>query len=243
MSDPIRLSKLLTLKNICSRREADKLIEAGLVEVNGEILDTLGVKVDPDSEVRVIEEGQDILDSKVTVILNKPVGYVSGPKEEMYKSALDLITKQNRFAECTDKKFSPVYRNGMAPAGRLDIDSTGLLILTQNGTVAKKLIGENTDVEKEYLVRVNGTLSDDDLKLLNHGLSIDGVKLKPAKVSWQNEDQLKFILKQGKKRQIRKMCELVGLEVTGLKRVRIGKLTLSNLPLGEWRYLAPGEDF
>ena len=132
---------------------------------------------------------------------------------------------------------------GLAPAGRLDIDSLGLLVLTQDGRIAKQLIGEDSEIEKEYLVRVEGKLSDKNLALLNHGLSLDGEALKPAKVSWQNEDQLCFILKEGKKRQIRRMCELVDLTVLGLKRIRIGKVVLGNLPIGKWRYLGEGEQF
>ena len=111
------------------------------------------------------------------------------------------------------------------------------------GRVAKQLIGDNSAVEKEYLVRVEGSLSEADLKLLNHGLSLDGETLRPAKVSWQNEDQLRFVLREGKKRQIRRMCELVGLNVVGLKRTRIGMIPLGNLPAGKWRYLAADESF
>ena len=131
----------------------------------------------------------------------------------------------------------------MAPAGRLDIDSVGLLVLTQDGRIAKQLIGENSSSEKEYLVRVRGKLDDKGLALLNHGLSLDGEKLRPAKVEWQNEDQLRFILRQGKKRQIRRMCELVGLRVVGLKRIRMGKVKLGRLPPGKWRYLRADESF
>ena len=109
--------------------------------------------------------------------------------------------------------------------------------------MAKQLIGEDSEVDKEYLVRVDGKLSDGDLKRLNHGLSLDGKALKPAKVRWQNEDQLNFILREGKKRQIRRMCELVGLRVTGLKRIRIGNVKLGDLPLGQWRFLGPDEHF
>ena len=133
------------------------------------------------------------------------------------------------------------------PAGRLDIDSTGLLVLTQDGRIAKQLIGENSLVEKEYLVRVQsmrgGRLPDSELRLLNHGLSIDGAALKPAKVWWQNEDQLRFILREGKKRQIRKMCEMVGLHVVALKRIRIGNVQLGDVPIGAWRYLGANESF
>jgi 23S rRNA pseudouridine2604 synthase len=133
------------------------------------------------------------------------------------------------------------------PAGRLDIDSTGLLVLTQDGRVAKQLIGEDSPIEKEYLVRVQNVrgarFGERELQLLNHGLSIDGTALKPAKVWWQNDDQLRFILNEGKKRQIRRMCELVGLQVVALKRIRIGDVVLGDLPIGKWRYLSNRERF
>ena len=145
--------------------------------------------------------------------------------------------------ERNKKEFQRGFLRNLAPAGRLDIDSTGLLVLTQDGRIARHLIGEDSSVEKEYLVRVEGTCSEADLKRLNHGLSLDGEPLKPAKVSWQNEDQLRFVLREGKKRQIRRMCEMVGLHVVGLKRVRIGSINLGKLPLGQWRYLRAGEKF
>jgi 23S rRNA pseudouridine2604 synthase len=118
-----------------------------------------------------------------------------------------------------------------------------LLVLTQDGRIAKQLIGEDSAVEKEYLVRVRGSLSKAGMALLHHGLSLDGEALRPAQVGRLNQDQLRFILRQGKKRQIRRMCELVGLEVLALKRVRIGKVKLGDLPLGQWRYLRAGERF
>ena len=116
-------------------------------------------------------------------------------------------------------------------------------MLTQDGRIAKKLIGEDTSIEKEYIVRVSGTLDEGGLEKLTQGLTLDGKRLKPAKVSWVNEDQLRFVLREGKKRQIRRMCELVGLRVTGLKRVRIGRVKLSKLPIGQWRYLGDKELF
>ena len=119
----------------------------------------------------------------------------------------------------------------------------GLLVLTQDGRIAKQLIGDNSHSEKEYLVRVKGSLKADGLALLNHGLSLDGEPLRPAQVTWQNQDQLRFVLKQGKKRQIRRMCELVGLRVVGLKRIRIGRIKLGALPQGKWRYLQANERF
>ena len=135
----------------------------------------------------------------------------------------------------------------LVPAGRLDIDSVGLLVLTQDGRIAKQLVGEGGGIEKEYLVRVasktGGPLAPDKLALLRHGLSLDDEPLRPAQVEWLNDDQLRFVLTEGKKRQIRRMCEAVGLQVLGLKRVRIGGVALGNLPTGQWRYLAPGERF
>ena len=112
-----------------------------------------------------------------------------------------------------------------------------------DGRIAKQLIGADSKIEKEYLVRVEGVLSKENMALLNFGLSLDGKALKRAQVSWQNQDQLRFILFEGKKRQIRRMCELVNLKITGLKRVRIGKVKLGNLPEGQWRYLEDGEKF
>ena len=155
-----------------------------------------------------------------------------------------LIRPENRWAEDpSPTRFQQGHLRGLAPAGRLDIDSTGLLVFTQDGRIAKHLIGQDSSVEKEYLVRVERTLSDQGMKHLQHGLTLDGVKLKPARVSWQNEDQLRFVLREGRKRQIRRMCEQVGLVVIGLKRVRSGSVPLGRLPIGQWRYLRHDEKF
>jgi 23S rRNA pseudouridine2604 synthase len=230
-------------RGLCSRREADELIAKGWVRVNGEIVSQLGTKVSPDVTIELSPQAKTRLDTLVTILLNKPIGYVSGQPEKDYEPAVRLITPESQEWQPGDPKLSRRHFDGLAPAGRLDIDSQGLLVFTQNGQMAKKLIGEDSAIEKEYLVRVKGSIADRELKLLNHGLELDGVKLKPAKVSWQNEDQLKFILREGKKRQIRRMCELVGLRVVGLKRVRVGQVMLGNLPEGKWRFLRPDEAF
>ncbi len=241
--DLVRLSKVMSQRGLCSRREADELIARGFVIVDGKVADQLGVRVDPNCEIELLHQAQKQISDSVTILLNKPIGYVSGQPEDNYEPAVRLITDENQDKLPKDKLLERTHFEGLAPAGRLDIDSQGLLIFTQNGVIAKKLIGENSEIEKEYLVRVRGFLSDQDLKLLNFGLELDGKKLKPAQVSWLNDDQLKFILREGKKRQVRRMCEMLGLQVLGLKRVRIGRIMLGHLPEGKWRFLRPGEEF
>ncbi len=239
----IRLSKLMSERGLCSRREADAYIEQGLVFVDGQRISELGTRVDPNCQIHLAQQAQKQQQQRVTVLLHKPIGYVSGQPEPGYQPAVTLIRKETQWAGSGGPAFRPAMLKGLAPAGRLDIDSTGLLVLTQDGRIARQLIGDDSDVEKEYLVRVAGQLSEQGLKLLNHGLELDGRQLRPARVAWQNADQLRFILKEGRKRQIRRMCELVGLKVLGLKRVRIGRVALGDLPLGQWRYLKEGERF
>jgi 23S rRNA pseudouridine2604 synthase len=250
-SDPDhpRLSKRMAELGLCSRREADEWIVNGWVKVNGVVMSELGTRVSKSAEISVSKEAEQHQSEVVTILLHKPIGYVSGQAEDGYQPAIVLIHPDNQWQDdpllhhSQPREFQRGFLKGLAPAGRLDIDSTGLLVLTQDGRVARHLIGEDSTVEKEYLVRVEGDLSYNNLDLLNHGLSLDGVKLKPAKVSWQNEHQLRFVLREGRKRQIRRMCELVGLKVLGLKRIRIGSITLGKLPIGEWRYLRPEERF
>ncbi len=271
---------------LCSRREADAWVENGWVKVNGKVAE-MGQQVSPSDRIEVDKQAQNQQAAQVTILLNKPLGYVSGQAEDGHEPAVVLVQPQNRWRDDrAPMRFNGAQLRGLAPAGRLDIDSTGLLVLTQDGRVARQLIGEDAVTEKEYLVRVLYTgavntqaatsaaatygapprpapptqlsrIDDDDpvstdvqsvfpadkLRLLRHGLSLDGQPLKPAKVEWQNPEQLRFVLTEGKKRQIRRMCELVGLKVVGLKRVRIGRVMLGNLPVGQWRYLAPHEKF
>lgn len=243
--EKLRLSKLMSQLGLCSRREADEFIRRGWVFVDGMRVGELGFKVYPDQEVKLDRRARMAQEDLVTVVLNKPVGYVSGQPEQGKVTALTLVTPENRFGGVSgfDKKRPGRLPKGLAPAGRLDIDSTGLIVYTQDGRLAKRLIGKDSDIEKEYLVRVEGELTQEGLGLLRHGLSLDGKPLKPAGVYRQNPDQLRFVLKEGRKRQIRRMCEQVGLKVTGLKRVRIGGVKLGKLPVGRWRLLGPDEKF
>ena len=242
MSDPVRLSKLMSQRGICSRREADRLIEQGLVRVNGEIVNTLGVKFTDDVDIQLTQRAKALQDDLVTIMINKPVGYVSGQAEDDYVPAVRLITQDTHSGtDQTKLRLKPAHFKGLAPAGRLDIDSQGVLVLTQDGRIAKQLIGENTELEKEYLVRVDGEITEQQIDRLTFGLELDGKPLKRAKVKELNADQLQIILREGKKRQIRRMCEAVGLHVTGLKRVRVGELRLGKLEEGQWRFVMPEE--
>jgi 23S rRNA pseudouridine2604 synthase len=248
MTEPIRLSKRMSELGLSSRREADDWIARGWVRVDGQVVSELGSKVLPSQRITVDRQASAQQARRVTVLINKPVGYVSGQAEDGYKPAVTLVRPENRWpGDTSPEQFHPSQLKSLVPAGRLDIDSVGLLVLTQDGRVARQLIGEDTSIEKEYLVRVQytrpGRLPDADLKKLNHGLSMDGKPLLPAKVRWQNDDQLSFTLREGKKRQIRRMCEMVGLKVIGLKRVRIGRVKLGELPPGQWRYLQADEKF
>ena len=249
-----RLSKRMSEMGLASRREADEWIAAGWVKVDGHLA-TLGERVGPDARIEVDPAARQQQAQRVTILLHKPIGYVSGQAEDGYEPASVLIKSDTHWKDDpAGIKYHVGHSRFLAPAGRLDIDSTGLLVLTQDGRIAKQLIGDDSSIEKEYLVRVeyvgingvkneSGQLDEQGLALLNHGLMLDDVELKPAKVSWANEDQLRFVLREGRKRQIRRMCELVGLKVTALKRVRIGRIPLGHLPAGQWRFLAPWEKF
>lgn len=254
MPELMRLNKRMADLGLCSRREADDWIARGWVQVNGQAAST-GLKVRLQDKITVDRRAADRQQQLATILLHKPVGIVSGQAEDGYQNAASIIGPRNLWLPpglkpAQARRFSPAILRGLAPAGRLDIDSTGLLVLTQDGRMAKRIIGEQSDVDKEYLVRVEwqGRRQDiatvfppEQLARLRHGLSLDGKPLLPALVDWQNPEQLRFVLREGKKRQIRRMCEAVGLRVVGLKRIRIGKVLLGQLPLGHWRFLQPHE--
>jgi len=243
LNEPPRLAKQISEMCQCSRREADEWIENGWVRVDGVVVSTLGTRVHPNAKIEIQEEASKHQTESVTILLNKPLDMASG-KTEGSEAALQLIRPENRWAEDETRfNFKPTHLRGLALAGKLDPESTGMLVFTQEGSVARRITGDDTRLEKEYMVRVEGELSPEGLKLLNHGLALDDVKLKRAQVSWQNEQQLRFVLHESKKRQIQRMCELVGLRVTSIKRIRIGSVSLGKLPAGQWRYLRENERF
>ncbi len=255
--DLIRLSKIMSQRGLCSRREADYYIERGWVEVDGMVVDQLGYKIRPDQNIVLTRSAKRRQASRTTVIVNKPVGIVSGQPEDGYRSAVSLLLPEN-FYSTSDSASGNGKRDGnrsgkgpklstlrqFAPAGRLDIDSQGLLVLTQDGRIARQLISPDSDMEKEYRILVEGEITEPKLSKLRHGLELDGRRLKPAQVNKnRTANGFSIILKEGRKRQIRRMCELVDLRVTNLRRVRIGKVRLGRLPRGRWRFLANDEHF
>jgi len=233
-------------RGLSSRREADELIQAGHVTVDGVKVTELGTKVPRSVTISLSNSAKQSQETLATIILNKPIGYVSNLPEDGYEPAIVLVQPNTQSSlEQEGRTLKRKDLENLAVVGRLDIDSQGLLLYTQDGRLAKKIIGEDSEIEKEYLVRVSSEtgerLGKDGLEKLRHGLSLDGKKLRPAQVEWVNQDQLRFVLTEGKKRQIRRMCELVGLKVIGLKRVRIAGLVLGKLAEGEWRFVSQTE--
>ncbi len=251
----LRVSKRMSELGLASRREADEWIERGLVKVDGVVVDRLGARVLPGQQITVEPDAQLEQAQRVTVLLHKPLGYVSGQAEDGHTPALMLVNADSRWrSDPHRQRFNSHQLRHLVPAGRLDLDSTGLLVLTQDGRIAKQLIGEDSLVEKEYVVQVRWNAEPDNaalhtsfpaelLERLRHGLELDGKALEPAKVSWQSECRLRMVLREGRKRQIRRMCEAVDLQVLELKRIRIGRVGLGELPVGQWRYLGPFETF
>lgn len=233
--EPQRVNKWLAQEGVCSRREAEALIAKGLVRIDGERVDDPGRKIAPG---QTIDVGEASARPQISVVLNKPVGVVSAQPEGNQIPAARLLT---RAALVGPPRNMPTKRTRLAPLGRLDQDSRGLLLLSEDGVLAKAVIGPESRLDKEYLVRVAGEVNDSKLALLRHGLSLDGRQLKPAKVAMAAPQRLRFTLIEGRNRQIRRMCEAVELEVTDLLRLRIGPLQLGELQEGKWRALAPEE--
>ena len=232
---PQRVNKWLAGEGVCSRREAEELIAKGSVRIDGERVSDLGRKIVHGQTLEV--SGASAM-AQISVVLNKPVGFVSAQPEGAQIPAARLLTRANLVGVAAPM---PSARTSLAPLGRLDQDSRGLLLLSEDGVLARAVIGPQSLLDKEYLVRVEGRIDSKKLALLRHGLALDGRQLKPAKVSCVEPMLLRFILVEGRNRQIRRMCELVDLGVIDLQRVRIGPLALNDLPVGKWRALTADE--
>jgi 23S rRNA pseudouridine2604 synthase len=237
--EPQRVNRWLAHNDVCSRREAEALIAKGLVSIDGETVQEAGRKIERGQTLTVADDASVSAGGPLTVVLNKPVGVVSGQPEPGEVPAIRLLTPQSLWADFSGATPGPDSR--LPPAGRLDKDSHGLLILSEDGVVAKAVIGPTSEVDKEYLVRVSGTLNNRKIRMLRHGLRLDGRDLKPARVDVVEGQLLRFVLKEGRNRQIRRMCDLVELVVADLQRIRVGPVLLGDLPEGRWRPMTAAE--
>jgi len=237
-AEPQRINRWLAQNGVCSRREAEDMIARGLVSIDGAQVDDAGRKIETGQTLTLSDSAEDRLQSGLSIVLNKPVGVVSAQPEPGQIPAVRLLTRATLVGESAT---IPGRDTRLAPLGRLDQDSHGLLLLSDDGVLAKAVIGPESQLDKEYLVRVRGPITDEKLARLRHGLSLDGRQLKPARVTPAGEQRLRFVLSEGRNRQIRRMCELVDLGVADLYRIRIGPLRLGDLREGRWRALTPEE--
>ena len=235
--EPVRVNKWQGQVGVLSRREAEGLIAQGLVRIDGEVVTDAGRKIEPGQTLILSDAAESELAAGVAIALHKPVGYVSGQPEPGKIPAVRLLTAANRLGDGP----VPAKDASLPPIGRLDEDARGLLLLSSDGVVAKAVIGPQSELDKEYVVTVRGPVTERKLALLRHGLELDGRRLKPARVTVIRDQTLRFILTEGRNRQIRRMCDLVELRVSDLHRIRIGPLKLGDLPEGKWRLLTPQE--
>ena len=240
MSDPVRLSKRVAELAPCSRSEAEQFIEGGWVKVDGVVVEepqrlvsTEAIEIDPDARAERSEPA--------TILLHKPVGFhaISGTNP-----AAALVTPETRWADDpSGVRLLKRHFNNLTPLVPLDSDASGLMVLTQDGRIWRRLTEDGDEIEQEYVIEVSGEIAPYGLHKLNHGLRYSGRALPPCKVSWQNEIRLRFAIKGVQGGQLRDMCAQVGLGVVAIRRIRIGKVPLAKMPVGSWRYLPPGERF
>jgi 23S rRNA pseudouridine2604 synthase len=240
MSEPARLAKRVADLARCSRIEAEQYIKGGWVTVDGGVVEdpahavtTETIALDPDARLETVEPA--------TVLLHKPVGYdtISGRR-----SAAALVQPETRWADDpSGVRMLERHFHRLTPLVPLDSEASGLMVLTQDGRVWRRLTEDGDEIEQEFVVEVSGDIAPYGLRRLGHGLSYGGRALPPCKVSWQNEIRLRFAIKGVQGGQLRDMCAQVGLDVVAIRRLRIGKVSLSKMPVGAWRYLPAGEKF
>jgi 23S rRNA pseudouridine2604 synthase len=237
-----RVAKLMARRGLCSRREAERLIEQGLVLVDGVAVREQGCKAPTDADIRVAPGAAAHLAAQLTVLLHKPVGIVSTQPEAGQTPAWRLVTAQRAYGEVDRTAVSRAAAEPwtLSVAGRLDRASRGLLVMTQDGTVARRIVG-GEGVEKSYLVRIAGAATDAQIRKLRGRILLDGRALQPMRVERVADDTLRFVLVEGKKHQIRRVCRHVGLSVLDLFRSAIGPLAIGDLPEGRWRLARPEE--
>ncbi len=221
-----RINKYIASCGICSRRKADELIQEGKVELNGKVVTNLGEKVEEKDIVKV--DGKEIFkeEKKVYIALNKPKGYVTTNSDQFNrKNVVELIHENVR----------------VFPVGRLDMYTEGLLILTNDGEFSNLMMHPRNKIEKTYVVTTNTIVSNEQIETLKNGVDIGDYITRPAKVKMIAKDKLEIVISEGKNRQVRRMCEAVGINLLNLKRVKIGKIELGNLQTGKYRYLTEEE--
>ncbi len=237
MTDTIRLAKRLAEQVPCSRQEAEQYIAGGWVEVDGEIIEEPGFRVLPQQQISLLPQASLAPVGAVTILLNKPAGVDAKTVWQSIKAG-NLIPNHR-----SGLRFLKRHTSNLTLTDPLESKASGLVVLTQDWLIARKLIDDAAKVEQEFIVEVSGSIAPDGLALLNHGLTFNGKALAPIKVSWQNETRLRFALKGAQPYQISHMCEKVGLTVLAQKRIRIGRVPMAALPVGQWRYLLGYERF
>lgn len=234
-SNSIRLSKRVAEMFPCSRSEAERYIAGGWISVDGAVVEEPGARVAAHQEVTLHPDAKADEILPVTIVLHRPAG-VSEP--------LDCVSLESWLpSERGSQRFLKGHLKRLTNTSPLDLEASGLVVLTQDFSVARKLVDDGTRVEQEYNVEVSGQIREDGLALLNHGLAFNGKEIPPMKVSWQSENRLRFALKGVQPGQLTHMCQLVNLQVVSLKRIRIGRVPLARLPVGQWRYLHESERF
>jgi 23S rRNA pseudouridine2604 synthase len=236
MTESVRLAKRLAEQIACSRRDAEQYIEGGWVKVDGEMVEEPGYRVQLQQQIELMADATLTPNAPVTILLHKPVGCES--------SVLQSIVPEMRAADDRSGiRFLKRHVLSLKLTDSLAANVSGLVVFTEDWRIARKLINDVAKIEQEYIVEVIGELAPDGLALLNQGLNFNGKALAPIKVSWQNENRLRFALKSEKPEQIAFMCEAVGLSVLAIKRIRIGRIPMTGLQPGQWRYLLGYERF
>jgi 23S rRNA pseudouridine2604 synthase len=242
-NEGIRLAKRVAEQVSCSRAEAERYIAGGGVSVDGVVVEDPATRVTPGQTVVLLPGASAEEAPPVTILLHKPSGMNAGVGSRG-ASALDCLTQETLLAGMHGApRFLKRHLARLTLTTPLETDASGLLVYTQDFRVARKLIDDGDRVEHEFVVDVAGAIQDGGLELLNHGLKFSGKPINPMKVSWQSEGRLRFAAKGMRPGQIEHMCAAVGLEVTDIKRLRVGRISMGALPAGQWRYLAEYERF
>ena len=239
----IRLAKRVAEMIPCSRSEAEQYIAGGWISVDGVLVEEPAARVADEQDVVIHPDATLAEIAPVTILLHKPAGYNAGVGSNG-EAATSLLSAESLLpADHGKQRFLRRHVAKLTLCSPLESTASGLVVYTQDFRIARKLVDEGAKVEQEFIVEVAGDIREGGLALLNHGLSFNGKEIPPMKVSWQNETRLRFALKGPKPGQILHMCRMVNLSIVSMKRIRIGRMPMSSLPAGQWRYLHDYERF